>query len=396
LSVAVVIVPLSDEPDVMPAATDLNFNGSGCGPDGTGGAFSFLVTQPYIPSLHDPVLGQSLRENLAKKTMPSGALGQIETLALQLGLIQGTLKPCCDRQAIIVFAADHGIADRGVSAYPKSVTWQMVMNFLAGGAAINVFAVANNIALRIVDAGVDHDFQHNPQLIHAKIAPGTADLSRGPAMSTPQCDAAIAAGARITAEVIAETRAELLGFGEMGIGNTSSAALLCARLLQLPIEACVGRGTGLDDTALAHKRAVLREAMHLHSAALAPLDVLACLGGFEIAMMVGGMLEAARQRRVILIDGYIVTSALLLAWRLQPAVLEYCVFAHRSGEPGHSLALKALDASPLLDLGLRLGEGSGAALAMPLVKSAARMLSDMASFESAAVAGAVAAVDSKR
>ncbi len=357
---------------------------------------SSLATQPYISSPHDPALAQSLREALAKKTMPRGALGQIETLALQLGLIQSTLKPCCDRQAIIVFAADHGVADRGVSAYPKSVTWQMVMNFLSGGAAINIFASANNIALRIVDAGVDHDFQQHPQLIHAKIAAGTADLSRGPAMSTPQCKAAIAAGARITAEVIAETGAELLGFGDMGIGNTSSAALLCARLLALPIEACVGRGTGLDDAALAHKRTVLREAMHLHSAALAPLDVLASMGGFEIAMMVGGLLEAARQRRAILIDGYIVTSALLLAWHLQPAVLEYCVFAHRSGEPGHTLALKALDASPLLDLGLRLGEGSGAALAMPLVKSAARMLRDMASFESAAVSGAVAAVDSNR
>ncbi len=336
--------------------------------------------------MHDDALEQCLHECLANKTMPRGALGRIEALAFQLGLIQQTLQPCCDSQAIIVFAGDHGIADRGVSAYPKSVTWQMVMNFLADGAAINVFARANQVLLRIVDAGVDHDFQQHPKLIHAKIAPGTADFSCEAAMSSQQCSNAIDAGARITREVIAQSGAEVLGFGEMGIGNTSSAAALTARLLNLPIDRCVGRGTGLDDAGLAHKLELLRAALQLHASSQKPLEVLACFGGFEIAMMVGGLLAAAQQRRAILIDGFIVTSALLVAHQLQPAVLDYCVFAHRSGEPGHALALDALNATPLLDLGLRLGEGSGAALAMPLVKSAARMLRDMASFESAAVA----------
>ncbi len=318
--------------------------------------------------------------------MPQGALGRLEELGIQLGLIQKTLKPCVDAQTIIVFAADHGIAERGVSAYPKSVTWQMVLNFIAGGAAINVFSRANDIDLRIVDAGVDHNFHGRPGLIDAKIDRGTADFCMGPAMTLQQCAAAVQAGARITAEVLVETQADLLGFGEMGIGNTSSAAALCARMLDVPIDQCVGRGTGIDDVALGHKRELLRGAIRLHSNVREPLDLLACLGGFEIAMIVGAMLAAARARKAIIIDGYIVTSALLVAHRIQPAVLDYCIFAHRSAEPGHALALNKLNARPLLDFGLRLGEGSGAALAMPLVKCAARMLSQMASFESASVA----------
>jgi nicotinate-nucleotide--dimethylbenzimidazole phosphoribosyltransferase len=339
-----------------------------------------------IPSINDAALRQTLLERLANKTMPRGALGRIESLALQLGLIQQTPRPQAEPMAIMIFAADHGIADRGVSAYPKSVTWQMVMNFLRGGAAINVFAQSNSIDLRIIDAGVDHVFAPHPHLIDAKIAHGTQDFSSGAAMTEAQCDTALARGAQLTESLLAKEHWQVLGFGEMGIANTSSAAALTARLLQLPIEACVGRGTGLDDRGLANKRAVLRHAMQLHAEAQEPLDVLARFGGFEIAMMTGAILAAAKRRVTIVIDGYIVTSALLVARRLQPAVLDYCVFAHRSGEPGHALALDALKAEPLLDLGLRLGEGSGAALAMPLVRSAARMLSDMASFEAAGVA----------
>ncbi len=368
-----------------PTKSELHFSSD---PDGDAirVAKNLAARRDLILPIHNEALLESLRRCILNKTMPAGALGSIEALAVRLGLIQSTLQPHFDSHAIIVFAGDHGIADRGVSAYPKSVTWQMVMNFLAGGAAINVFARANAIDLRIVDAGVDHDFKNHPGLIHAKVAAGTADFSRGPAMSVPQCEQAVAAGARITREVLAETRAELIGFGEMGIGNSSSAAALSARLLNIPIDLCVGRGTGLDERSMLNKREVLREAMGLHASTHQPIELLACLGGFEIAMIVGGMLAAAHLRKAIVIDGYIVTSALLVAHQQQPAVLDYCIFSHRSAEPGHTLAMNALNAKPLLDFGLRLGEGSGAALAMPLLKSAARMLSEMASFDSAKVA----------
>jgi nicotinate-nucleotide--dimethylbenzimidazole phosphoribosyltransferase len=345
----------------------------------------------------------SIRYVLAGKTMPAGALGALLPLAEQIALIQSSLQPRCDEAAIIVFAADHGIADRGVSAYPKSVTWQMVANFLAGGAAINVLARSNQIALRIVDAGVDHDFaltntasgqaprcaNADPQvlgLIDAKIARGTSDFSQQVAMSRAQAELAITRGTQICAATIATTQCQVIAFGEMGIGNTSSAAALTSRLLNLPLAQCVGRGTGIDDVTLARKSELLRTALHRHRNARDPVDILAALGGFEIAMIVGALLTAAQRRCVIVIDGYIVTSALLIAMRLQPALRDYCVFAHQSHEPGHVHALRSIDAQPLLNLGLRLGEGTGAALALPLLRNACAIMRDMASFESAGVA----------
>jgi len=336
---------------------------------------------PQIDTLDQPALAQALRTRIDQKTKPLGALGQLEELMLTLGLILGSETPTLDAPQMMVFAGDHGLAARGVSAYPSDVTWQMVENFLAGGAAVSVLARQHGLALTVVDAGVRHDFAPRPGLALAKIAPGTADALEGPAMSAEQCAEAIRRGRAL----LRERPGNAVLLGEMGIGNTSAATLLLARLAGHPVEACVGRGTGLDDAQLQRKTQVLGDVLARHAQVQAPLDVLAAFGGFEIAMMAGAVLQAALERRVIVVDGFIASSAVLVAARLQPAVLQRCVFAHRSNEPGHRLMLEALQARPLLDLGLRLGEGSGAALAWPLLDSACRILREMASFAQAGV-----------
>lgn len=339
---------------------------------------------PAVADLNDPALAARLQHLLDHKTKPLGALGRLEALGRRIGLILGTEQPRLRDPQLIVFAADHGLAVHGVSAYPSDVTWQMVENFLAGGAAVSVLARQHGLALTVVDVGVRHDFAPRAGLVGAKVAPGSADMSFGPAMSPAQCAAAIDVGRR----VVAERPGNVLLPGEMGIGNTSAAALLTARLLHAPIDRCAGRGTGLDDAGLQRKLAVLRETLAQHATAHEPLDVLARLGGLEIAALVGAMLQAAAERRVIVIDGFICGAALLVASRLAPAVLQRCVFAHCSAEPGHRLLLSHFDAQPLLDLGLRLGEGSGAALAWPLLESACRIVCEMASFDSAGVSRA--------
>ena len=336
---------------------------------------------PDIPELDDPALDAALQRRIDGKTKPLGALGRLETLALQLGRILGSETPQLQQPQLVVFAADHGLAAHGVSAYPSDVTWQMVENFRAGGAAVSVLARQHGLALTVVDAGVRHDFTPRPGLQLRKVAPGAADALAGPAMTAAQCAQALVSGR----DVVQGLPGNALLLGEMGIGNTSAAALLLARLTGARIEDCCGRGTGLDDAGLARKQAVLRQVLARHAEAATPLQALAALGGLEIAMMCGAVLQAALERRVIVVDGFIASSAVLVAARLQPAVLSRCVFAHRSDEAGHGLMLRALGATPLLQLDLRLGEGSGAALAWPLLVSACRVLREMASFESAGV-----------
>lgn len=339
----------------------------------------------------DPSLIPQLAAKIDAKTKPLGALGQLERLALQAGLVQQSLSPELRQAQILVFAGDHGAARAGVSAYPQEVTWQMVENFLAGGAAINVFCRANGLGLAVVDAGVAHDFAPHPGLIAAKVAPGTANFVEAPAMRPDELHLALARGAALVRERAAQG-CNVLGFGEMGIGNTAAAALLAHALTGAPLADCVGRGTGLDDAGLARKRALLQRAAAragLPPGAADPLAALAEFGGFEIAMMTGAMLAAAEARMLLLIDGFIVSAAALAAARLYPALVEYCVFCHRSAEPGHQAVLDALGAQPLLDLDLRLGEGTGAALAYPLLRAAVAFLNEMASFESAGVAGKV-------
>lgn len=331
-------------------------------------------------------LDAELRHAIDRKTKPLGALGQLEALALQLGRIQGTLRPSIERPRVIVFAGDHGIAAEGVSAYPSEVTWQMVMNFVAGGAAVNALARSVGVELQVVDAGVAHDFGPLPGLVDAKIAHGTRNSAVEPAMLPEQVEAALARG-RDLAQAARADGCNALAFGEMGIGNTSAASLLLHTLAGVPLDVATGRGTGLDDAGLAHKRAVLTRAAARTGGLSDGRAALAEYGGLEIAMMAGAMLGAAEAGLVLIIDGFITGSALLAARAIEPAVLDHAVFAHRSAEAGHRALLDALGARPLLDLGLRLGEGTGAVLAVPLLRAACAFLSDMASFDSAGVSG---------
>ena len=336
---------------------------------------------PGIAPVTDAALAQRLQHRLDQKTKPQGALGRLETLALQIGLVQQTERPSLREPQVLVFAADHGLAANGVSAYPSDVTWQMVENFLAGGAAVSVLARQHGLALTVVDAGVRHDFAPRAGLLDRKIGPGTADALHGDAMTAAQCAAAIRGGRG----VVSSLPGNVVLLGEMGIGNTSSAAMLLARLAGADISACVGRGTGLDDAGLARKRTVLRAVLQRHESAQAPLEALAAFGGFEIAMLAGAALQAASERRLVVVDGFIAGAAVVVAATLAPELLGYCVFAHRSEEAGHRLMLQHLGVQAVLDLGLRLGEASGAVLAWPLIASAVQVLNEMASFESAGV-----------
>ena len=345
-----------------------------------------IFTVPVIPNIENNELRQQLQQIIDLKTKPLGALGRLEELALQLGMIQDTLTPKIEQPQIRVFAADHGLTKHGISAFPSAVTAQMVYNFLSGGAAINVLARQHNIELKVVDAGVDADFANSPfkdhpQLLDYKVSRGSRDALTEAAMTKAECLAALENGMN----VVKNMAGNLLIVGEMGIGNTSAASLLLARLGDLSIADCIGRGTGLDDAGLQHKANILTQVLERHSEVQAPLEVLAALGGLEIAMMAGALIQAASERRILLIDGFIASSALLVAERLAPGVAQYAIFAHHSVEPGHAHLLKLLNAEPLLNMGMRLGEGSGAALAYPLLQSACAIINEMASFSDAGI-----------
>lgn len=338
---------------------------------------------PRLPSLDNPDLQMQLQQAIDQKTKPSGSLGQLESLALQLGLILNTTSPHIIQPQIRVFAADHGLTAEGVSAFPKEVTRQMVLNFLSGGAAINVFARQQGLDLKVVDAGVDGDFEAHPQLLPLKVMPGTRNSLHTAAMNAEECLQAIICGMAL----VREAPGNLLIVGEMGIGNTSAASLLLSKLGKLPLEDCIGPGTGLDAEGLKHKQEILARVLQKHRFLKDPLEILASLGGLEIAMMTGALLQAASERRILLMDGFIACSALLVAEHLQPGIKNFAVFSHNSMEPGHRHLLQLLDAQPLLDLNLRLGEGTGAVLAYPLLESALAFLNDMASFSDAGVSG---------
>jgi nicotinate-nucleotide--dimethylbenzimidazole phosphoribosyltransferase len=351
---------------------------------------------PRITPTANPALQAQLRHAIDHKTKPLGALGRLESLALQLGLIQQNTSVTLERPQMVVFAADHGLADEGVSAYPQAVTLQMVLNMVRGGAAVNVLARQHGFGLTVVDAGVasplpDDATGQNPDvtLLQRKIGFGTRNMARGPAMTGAQTLAAVQAGM----DVVSHLAGNVVAFGEMGIGNTSSAALLLSHLCTVPLGDVVGRGTGLSDTQIHHKLGVLLDVAQKHQAASTPLAALTAMGGFEIAMMCGAMLQAASERRVILVDGFIAGAAALVARALRPAITDYMVFTHRSAEMGHRLMLVHLQAQPLLDLEMRLGEGSGALVAWPLVQSAALLLNEMASFDSAGVSQASPTTD---
>ncbi|AGA79971.1 nicotinate-nucleotide--dimethylbenzimidazole phosphoribosyltransferase [Echinicola vietnamensis] len=339
-----------------------------------------------IPELNRSLEG-SLKQKIDLKTKPIGALGDLESLALRIGLIQQSLSPSLNNPHILVFAGDHGIAKENlVNPYPQEVTYQMVMNFLEGGAAINVFARQHQLALEVIDAGVNHDFGDQPHLIHAKIAKGTANYLNGPAMTLAQCQQAMQKGAELVDQVY-QRNCNVIGFGEMGISNTSSAALIMHTIMGLPLEDCVGKGTGANNSLQKTKLQTLDKVIHQHNRIdkKNPIQILSTFGGFEIAQLCGAMLQAASRGMIILVDGFITSAALLIAEAIDAHVLSYCIFTHCSDEKGHAAMLDHFKAIPLLQLGMRLGEGSGAALAYPIVASACAFLNEMASFDSAGV-----------
>lgn len=333
------------------------------------------------------LLDKAIQSKIDLKTKPLGALGTLESIALQLCRIQRTSEPHLYLPTIAVFAADHGIAKEGlVNPYPQEVTFQMVMNFLSKGAAINVFAAQNNIDLKIIDAGVNYDFKATEGLIDTKIAFGTKNYLEEPAMTLEQCNDALTKGAAIV-EGCFNAGSNCIGFGEMGIGNTSSSALLMNAICQLPLEDCVGNGTGVNDEQFQLKLNTLKQVQKRHAAINNndPFALLHTFGGFEIAQMCGGMLKAAELGMTILVDGFISTAALLVAHCINKHVLGYSICTHQSEEQGHRTMLSYLNKKALISISMRLGEGSGIAVAYPLLISACSFMNNMASFESAAV-----------
>jgi len=347
----------------------------------------------HINSPSEDIL-PALQNAIDQKTKPLGSLGRLEEIAIQCGYIQQTFSPEIRHPHIIVFAGDHGIASTGlINPYPQEVTRQMVQNFLNGGAAINVLCRSNRISLKVVNAGVCDGPQWtdpNDLLINRPIAPGTVNYLEEAAMTQDQLNTAIETGAAIVNELY-QQGCNTIGFGEMGIGNTSSASLIMHALTQHPLEICVGKGTGANETFLIQKTETLKRVAAFHKLVEhrdSPAEVLRRVGGFEVAMMTGAFLAAAENQMLFIVDGFITTAAYLVAQRLYPESGKFALFAHCSAEKGHELLLKELDAVPLLRLNMRLGEGTGAALSIPLIRSAVAILNEMASFSSAGVSTA--------
>lgn len=326
-----------------------------------------------------------MRTAIDQKTKPPGSLGQLELTAAQLALLQNSLSPAIDHGRIVVFGADHGIAEEGVSAYPSEVTAQMMANFAHGGAAVCALSSVTSMDVEVVDVGVNNDLSHLPTIVHAKVAQGTNNFAKTSAMSTVQTEAAIEAGRHSIARAIADNK-QCVGLGEMGIANTSSASAIIGLLLNLSAQSVTGRGTGVDDAALSHKTEVIQTAIDKHKAqSVDAMSTLSHVGGFEIAAMVGAMLEADKHGLPILVDGFISSAAALVAVRQTPSVRRCLFFSHQSAESGHKVILEALDAYPLLTLDMRLGEGSATALAYPLLRAAASMITNMSTFAEANV-----------
>ncbi|MEH6387060.1 nicotinate-nucleotide--dimethylbenzimidazole phosphoribosyltransferase [Pseudomonas profundi] len=335
---------------------------------------------------------QVQQQSLARQsqlTKPLGSLGALEELAVTLASLQSRSRPVIDYLCIDIFAGDHGVVEEGVSAFPQAVTGQMLHNFAGGGAAIAVLSCALGAQLQVYDLGLAQPITSTPGVTQRHIAPGTANFTRQPAMTTLQCRQALTAGRDALVEAAAEG-CDLYIAGEMGIGNTTSACALGSALLGVAPQQLVGAGTGLDAAGVAHKLKVIECGLQLHAPQLAdPFDALASLGGLEIAALVGAYIAASQYGVPVLVDGYICSVAALCAVRLNPSCRPWLLFAHRSAEPGHDVVLAALDARPLLDLGMRLGEASGAAVAVPLLRLACSLHNEMATFAEAAVCAGI-------
>lgn len=342
------------------------------------------ITTDFPIDLPDETIKTALIDKINNLTKPKGSLGRLEELALQIGLIQQTLTPALRHPQNIIFAADHGIVDEGVSLSPKEVTWQQISNFVHGGAGVNFLCRQHGFDLKIVDAGVDYDLPRDKGIINLKVRRGTRNYLYGPAMTKEEAILCLERGAEIVSRCQTEG-SNILSFGEMGIGNTSASSLWMSLFTGIPLEQCVGAGSGLDSEGIRHKLEVLDKAMHNYTGDGSPADIIRWFGGLEMVMAIGAMLQAARLKMIILVDGFIMTSCLLAASRLHPEVMPYAIFGHCGDEAGHRLLLNAMHARPLLDLGLRLGEGTGAICAYPIVDSAVRMLNEMDTFAHASI-----------
>lgn len=332
----------------------------------------------------DDCIREALTDKINNLTKPKGSLGTLEELALRIGLIQQTLTPGLQHPQNIIFAADHGIVDEGVSLSPKEITWQQISNFLHGGAGINFLCRQHGFELKIVDAGVDYDLPYEKGIINKKVRRGSRNYLYEAAMTEEEMDLCMERGA----EVVRQSHGEgcnVISFGEMGIGNTSSSSMWMTCFTGISLERCVGAGSGLDDAGVQHKYEVLKRALDNYRGDGSATDLIRSFGGLEMVMGVGAMLQAAELGMVILVDGFIMTNCMLAASKLHPEVLEYAIFGHQGDEIGHKLVLDAMGAKPLLNLGLRLGEGTGAVCAYPIVDSAVRMMNEMDNFAHAAI-----------
>jgi len=339
-----------------------------------------------------PLLQQEWRERALRRlnslTKPLGSLGRLEEIAARLVAIRENERPDCSPKVIFTLAADHGVTDEGVSAYPKTVTHQMVLNFLSGGAAINVVCRHLGIDVVIVDVGVDADIDQINGLVRKKVSRGTKNMACGPAMNQAELYSALGAGIELARSAEEQGRT-LIGTGEMGIGNTTAASAITAVMTGRPVSEVAGRGTGLDDAGLSHKIEVIERAIAVNRPDPSdPIDVLCKVGGLEIAGLAGLIIGAAARRIPVVVDGFISTAAAAIAFAIQPKAKDFLFASHRSSEPGHAALLKFISQEPLLDLGLRLGEGTGAALAMAIIEASAKLLNEMATFSSAGVSGA--------
>ncbi len=333
----------------------------------------------------DSAMRQSIIDKIDNLTKPKGSLGRLEELALQIALIQHTLHPELKNPHNILFAADHGIIEEGVTVSPKEVTWQQLSHFSKGGAGINFLCEQNGFKLVLVDAGVDYDIPAGHGIIDRKIRHSTRNFLFEPAMTYEELDRCLDAGAKTVDDVHADG-CNIVSFGEMGSGNTSSSSMWMHLFTSIPLADCIGAGAGLDNNGIRHKYNVLNNALNKFKNTSSnpndPLEIMTWFGGYELAMAVGGMLRAAELGMIIIIDGFIMTACVLAASTLYHAILDYCIFGHQGDESGHKLMLKHMNARAVLHLDLRLGEGSGAVCAYPIIMSAVNMINNMDSFQS--------------
>ena len=332
----------------------------------------------------DEGIRQALIDKINNLTKPKGSLGRLEELALQIGLVQQSLCPTLKNPQNIIFEGDHGIADEGVSASPKCITWQQTLNFISGGSGISFLCRQHGFKIKIVDSGVDYDFGENPNIIDMKVRRGTRNFLHEAAMTEDEMSLSIVRGARI-AKTCYEEGTNVLSIGEMGIGNTSASSVWMHLFTGIDLEKCIGAGSGLNDSGVRHKCEVLRQAVENFSLEPIPTNIIRYFGGYEMVMAIGAMLQAAELGMIILVDGFIMTSCILAASKICGDVLDYAIFSHCGDEAGHKLLLDWLGAKPLLNLGLRLGEGSGAVCAFPIVDSAVRMINEMDTFSHAEI-----------